>query len=306
VAPLSAAASASPNTARYHGDLAYALARLSRWDTAAVEYASAARLQPANPWYDVGLAAVRAELGQWEQAKANLQAAVALDSSIIDRRVVAAAIECMEQGGFGPELVVWLRIATARYPDDPAPWFRLATLLRQTDSTEGLAAIRRYRALAPDQLAGAALYALYLLGVGQYDSALALARAAAADTALRQYAWPVFLQFGAQLFQARNFDLASQVLAEGRGYAPAARHPQFSLFLGYANAQRLGPLYADAAQKKDCAKAHAVDSLEASVRRDFAEGKAVGDSTQINQLLGGILTQARTRIGELVNSCPKP
>lgn len=306
LAPLSAAATASQNNARYHGDLAYALAGLGRWDEAADQYATAERLQSANPWYYVGLAAVRAKQERWEEAKANYEHAVGVDSSIIDRRLVMAASDCMERGGFGTELLAWSRIGTTRYPDEPTPWLRLATLLRQSDSVAGLAAIRRFRALAPDHLLGAVLYALYLYGMGQYDSALVLARQAASDSALWPYAWPVYLRVGAHLFQARDLDRASQVLAEGRRIAPAARHAQFSLFLGYTNVQRLGPLYADAAQKKDCGEAHVVDSLATSVQRDLEEAKALGDSTRINQILVTMLPQARTRIGELLGECPKP
>ena len=304
--PLRAAASASPATARYHGDLGYALAGVARWDDAASEYETAARLQDANPWYDVGLAAVRAKQEQWEQAKQSYERAVALDSSIIDRRLVTAVSDCLDRGGFEPELIAWSRIAAARYPDDPTPWLRLATLLRRTDSTAGLAAIRRFRALAPGHLLGAALYANYLLGLGQDDSSLALAGEAADDSTLWPYAWPVYLQVGAHQFQSRDFAGAALTLEEGRRYAPAARHAQFSFFLGYANAQRLGPMYADAAQKKDCAEGHVVDSLETSVRHDLEEGKAVGDSTQINQILGTVLAQARTRINEMLTYCRKP
>jgi tetratricopeptide (TPR) repeat protein len=306
LAPLRGAVTASPNNARYHGDLGYALAGLGRWEESADAYGAAARLQSTNPWYYVGLAAVRAKQEQWQQAKANYERAVGLDSSIIDRRLVLAVSDCMERGGFDPELIAWSRIETMRYPDDPAPWLRLATLLRQSDSAEGLAAIRHFRTLAPDHLLGAALYALYLIGLGRYDSSLALARQATADSVLWRLAWPVYLRAGAQLLQARDLDQASRVLEEGRGFAPAARHAQFSLFLGYANVQRLGPLYADAARTRDCAKGHVVDSLETSARHDLEEGKAVADTTQINQILGTVLTQARARIDELLSRCPKP
>jgi len=306
LAPLRAAVAASGGTARYHGDLGYALAGLGRWDDAAAEYDSAAQLQGTNPWYFVGLAAVRAEQGQWPQAKAGYERAVALDSSIIDRRLVAAVSDCLNRGAFVPDLIAWSRVATVRYPDDPAPWLRLASLLRTTDSTEGLAAIRRFRALAPGHLVGAAVYANYLLGLGQYDSSLALAGEAADDSTLWPYAWPVYLQVGAQEFRARDFARAALTLDEGRRYAPADRHAQFSLFLGYANVQRLGPLYAEAAQKKDCAEGHVVDSLETSIRRDLEEGKAVGDSVRINQIVGTVLTQARSRINEMLAQCPKP
>ena len=306
LAPLRAAASASPNSARYRGDVGYALAGLGRWEEAATEYEAAARLQSANPWYYVGLAAVRAKQEQWQQAKSNYERAVELDSSIIDRRLLSAVSDCMERGGFSAELIAWSRIAAARYPDDPAPWLRLAVLLRQRDSTEGLAAIRRFRVLAPSHLIGAALYANYLLGLGQDDSSFALAEEAADDSTLWSYVWPVYLQVGAHLFRARDYPRAALVLEEGRRYAPAARRAQFSLFLGYVDVQRLGPMYADAARKTDCAEAHVVDSLETSVRRDLEEGKAVGDSTQINQILGGVLVQARARIDELLGRCRKP
>ena len=303
---LRAAVTASPTSARYHGDLAFALAGAGRMDDAADEYAAAARLQPGNPWYDVGLAAVRARQTLWPQAKAGYDAAVRADSSIIDRRLVTAVSDCLDEGGFVPELTTWSRMAAVRFPDDPMPWLRLATLLRRSDSAAGLAAARRYRALAPSERLGAALYANYLLGLGEDDSALVLAREAAADTALWPYAWPVYLQVGGRLFQANALTQASQVLAQGRGLAPATRRAQFSLFLGYTNVQRLGPMYADAAQHKDCAKAHVVDSLEVSVRHDLAEGMAAGDSARINQIMTTLLPQARTRINELLAQCPKP
>jgi len=304
--PLQAAAAANPNSARYHGDLGYALAGLGRWEESAHEYAAATRLQPSNPWYYVGLASASARLERWQQAGANYEAAAGLDSGVIDHRFVDAVSDCMARGRFVDELLTWSRIASARYPDDPAPWLKLATLLRHSDSAEGLGAIRHFRALAPDQRVGAALYANYLLGLEQYDSSLALARQAVADSTLWFYVWPVYLRAGGHLFQARDFGQASQVLSEGRAYAPAARRAQFSLFLGFTNVQRLGPLYADAARKKDCAEAHAVDTLETLVRHDLEEGKAVGDSIQINQIFTTVLTQARTRIGELLAQCPKP
>ena len=304
--PLQAAAHARADNARYHGDLGYALAGLGRWDEAATEYETAARLQADNPWYDVGLGAVRARQERWPEARTAYERAVALDSSVIDRRIVAAVTDCMDRGRFDDGLITWARLATVRYPNDPAPWLRLALLLRQRDSVQGMEAARRFRALAPDHLSGAALFASYLVGAGQYDSSLALAGEAAEDSTLWPLVWPIYLKVGAHLFQARDFERASAVLEQGRRFAPDARQAQFSLFLGYANVQRLGPLYADAARKQDCGEAHAVDSLEVSVRHDLEAGKAVGDSTQINQILTGVLTQARTRIDEMLNKCRKP
>ncbi len=304
LAPLRAATMLNQNSARYHGDLGYALAGLGRWDDAATEYATAARLQSSNPWYYVGLASVRANQEHWQQAAANFALAVGTDSSIIDRSLITVASYCLERGGFESDLLDWSRIAVARFPDEPTPHLRLATLLRSRgDTAGGLAEIRKFRQMQPDDRLGAAVYALYLFDQGQYDSSVALARRAGSDTALRSYAWPVYLRVGAHYLQAKDLEKASQVLEEGRAMAPSGRHPQFSLYLGYANVQRLAPLYQDAAAKKDCGKARLIDSLVTSVDRDMHESMALGDSAQMNQIIGTVLPQYRTRTREILDQC---
>ena len=83
--------------------------------------------------------------------------------------------------------------------------------------------------------------------------------------------------------------------------APSGRHPQFSLYLGYANVQRLAPLYQDAAAKKDCGKARLIDSLVTSVDRDMHESMALGDSAQQIQSLVMLLekdTPAAMKLAE--------
>lgn len=302
--PLRAAAMVSQNNARYHGDLAYALAGLGRWEDAATEYAAAVRLQAANPWYYVGLAAVRANQEHWQQAGANFALALGIDSAIFEPSLIAVATYCFERGGFDTELLEWSRLATQKFPDEPTPWLRLATLLRaRGDTAGGLAAIQKFRTLQPDDRLGAAVYALYLYDQGKMDSAVALARRAATDTMLRSYAWPVYLRVGAHLLQAKDLEKASQVLEEGRNIAPEGRRKQFSLYLGYSNVQRLAPLYTDAAQKKDCREARLVDSLITTVDRDMHESIALGDSAQMTQIITTVLPQFRSRVGEILNGC---
>jgi len=302
--PLRAAVTVNQNSARYRGDLAYALAGLRQFEQAGTEYAAAARLQAANPWYFVGLGVVRANQERWTEAGAAFELAKVADSTILNPGLIAAASYVFERGGAETQLYDWSLAATRRFPDDPAPWLRLATLLRaRGDTAQGLVAIRRYRALQPEDRLGAAVYALYLYDVGQLDSAVALAGRAAADTALRSYAWPVYLRVGARLLQAKDLERAARVLEEGRGIAPAQRRPQFSLYLGYSNVQRLAPLYTDAVQKKDCREARLVDSLVTSVDHDMHESIAVGDSAQISQILTVALPQFRTRVADLLAQC---
>jgi tetratricopeptide (TPR) repeat protein len=302
--PLRAAVLVNQNSARYHGDLAYALAGVGQLEDAATEYATSVRLQAANPWYYVGLAVVRANQERWQQAAANFALALTTDSSILDPRLVVAASYCFERGGFDSELFDWSVVASQKFPNEPAPWLRLATIYRQKDDTaHGLAAIRQFRALAPDDRLGAAVYALYLYDQGQMDSAITLASRAAADSSLRNYAWPVYLRVGARLLQAKNLDRASQVLEQGRAIAPPGRHAQFSLYLGYANVQRLAPLYTVAAQNKNCQDAKMVDSLTTTVDHDLNESVALGDSAQINQIRTTVLPQIRSRLSPLLETC---
>jgi tetratricopeptide (TPR) repeat protein len=301
--PLRAAVLLNQNSARYHGDLAYALAGLQRWEDAGTEYATAIRLQGANPWYYVGLAAVRASQERWPEAGANFSLAMATDSSILDPSLVAAASFVYERGGNEAQLFEWSRLSTQRFPNDAAPWLRYATLLRSRgDTAQGLAAIRRFHSLQPDDHLGAAVYSLYLYDIGQNDSAVAFARHAAADSSLREYASAVYLRVGARLLQAKQYELAAQVLNEGRAISSPASHARYSFYIAHSNIQRLAPLYSDAVQKKDCPAGRRVDSLLVSVEHDFRESAAL-DSAQTNQLLTTVLPQFRTRLDEFLGTC---
>jgi len=301
---LRAAVTVGPNTARYHGDLAYAYAGLQRWDEAGTEYATAIRLQGANPWYYVGLGAVRAAQGRWAEAGANFALAKATDSTILDPKVIGAASFVFERDGNEQQLFEWSQAGTRLFPNDPGPWLRVATLLRSRgDTGQGLVAIRRFHTLQPDDHLGQAVFALYLYDIGQNDSAVAFAHAAAADSAMHQYASMVFLRVGARMLQAKQYDRAAQVLDEGRGITPAGlNRMRYTHYLGLANLMRIPTIYNDATQKKDCAEGRMADSLLTSVDQDI-RATAQLDSAQAAQILTTYVPQLRQRIDAFKTTC---
>lgn len=301
--PLQAAATVSKDVARYHGDLAYALASLGRMDDAANEYLAAVRLQAANPWYYVGLAIVRSNQERWQEAAANFTLAYATDSTILNPQLVTAASLASERAGDEPGLFEWAQRGTVKFPDLPGPWLRLATLLRsRSDTVRGLAAARRYHALRPNDRLGDAVLALYLIDVGQNDTAADLAIEAGKDTAYRQYAAPILLRLGATWLSNRQYDPAARALSEGLAIAPPNLHPRFVFYLSYANLQRLVPMYTAAVPKHDCDAAHVVDSLLTQVDHGFHESVAQ-DSAQVTHILNDILPNIHTRVGEFVQQC---
>jgi tetratricopeptide (TPR) repeat protein len=301
---LRAAVTVGPNNARYHGDLAYVYAGLQRWDDAGTEYATAIRLQGANPWYYVGLGAVRSAQERWAEAGANFALAKATDSTILDPALIAAASYVYERDGNEQQLFDWSQAGTRLFPNDAGPWLRVATLLRSRgDTGQGLAAIRRYHTLQPEDPLGQAVFALYLYDIGQNDSAVALAHEAARDSAMHQYASMVFLRVGARMLQAKNYDRAAQVLDEGRQITPAGLNRlRYTHYLGLANLMRIPTLYNDASQRKDCTQVHVLDSLLTSVNDDIS-ATAQLDSAQAAQILTTYVPQLRQRIDAFKGTC---
>lgn len=301
--PLQAAATVGKDVARYHGDLAFTLASLGRLDDAANEYLAAVRLQASNPWYYVGVAVVRSNQARWQEASANFTLAYATDSTIVSPLFIAAASTASEQAGDEPGLFEWAQRGTSKFPDAPAPWLRLASLLRsRADTARGLAAARRYHSLKPNDRLGDAVLALYLIDVGQNDSAADLAIEAGRDTAYRQYAAPILLRLGATWLSNQQYNPAARALSEGLAISPPPLHQRFVFYLSYANLQRLVPMFQAAVPKHDCGAGHVVDSLLTQVDHGFHETVAQ-DSAQVTHILTDILPNIHARVGEFVQQC---
>jgi tetratricopeptide (TPR) repeat protein len=295
---------ASPNSARNHGDLAFSLACRQRLDDAATEYATAVRLQSANPWYYVGLAGVRSVQQRWMEAAANYSLAMAADSSILYPDLLDSATVTFEHAGNADEFLAWSRLGTQKFPDVAMPWLRLSMALRRRGDTtqDGLTAIRHFHALDPNSRLGDAILSLYLSDAGNNDSALAFATLASADTTLREYASLVYLRVGARLLQTREFEHAARVLFDGRSLASPGNHARYSLYLAHANIQRAVPLFQDAVSKRNCDEGRTVDSLLTSVDHDLHESMAL-DSVQSTHILNDILPQFKSKVDEFRGTC---
>ena len=301
---LRGAVSANQSSARNHGDLAFSLACRQRLDDAATEYATAIRLQSANPWYYVGLAALRGTQERWTEAAANYMLAFSVDSTILYPDLVHAGITAFTHTGNADQVLAWARVGTQRSPGDAMPWLRLALTLRQRGENmqEGMDAIRHYHALQSDNKMGDAVFSLYLSDAGQNDSALALASAALGDTTLREYVSVVYLRVGAHLVQAKQYEQAAAALNTGRNLAVPGSHARFSLYLGIANLQRAVPLYNDAIEKKNCDEGKAVDSILATVDRDLHESMSL-DSALVTHILTDMLPGFRQKASDFKNNC---
>ncbi len=304
LAPLHAAAVVNRNSARYHGDLGYALAETGRFDDAATEFQTAIRLQSANPWYYVELGLIRLNQERWTESSANFELAYATDSTIVSPLLVAAASRAAEKAADENALFQWSQRGTARFPDDPLPWLRLATLLRSRgDTVKGLDAIRHFRSLDRQDRLGAAVYALYLYDRAQYDSAVIMARQAVADSSLHQYASAVFLRAGAHWVNAKQYDSAATVLEEGRAITPPGlNRMRYTFYLGLADLMRIPTIYSAAVQAKDCSRATLLDSLLASVQSNITEAAQL-DSAQSARILTSYVPSLRQRLDDFKESC---
>ena len=299
-----AAVASSPNSARNHGDLAFSLVCRQRLDDAATEYATALRLQSANPWYYVGLAAVRSMQQRYTEAAANYTLALATDSTILFPQLLDSATASFQSAGNADELFNWSKIGTEKFPNDAASWLRVAMMLRRRGDTgpEGLNAIRHFHALQPDNRLGDAIFSLYLSDGGQNDSALAYASLASADSALREYASLVYLRVGAHMLQSRDFERAARVLNDGRNMATPGNHARYSLYLAHANIQRAVPLFQDAVAKKNCTEGNTVDSILTTVDHDLHESISL-DSVQSQHIIDSILPQFKSRVADFKGTC---
>jgi Tfp pilus assembly protein PilF len=311
---LAAAVRANPNNALYHGDLAAAQIGVQSADDASLELVRARQLQPQNQWYTVALAAVKAMRQQFSDASLNLDVAVAADSAIADSAVAEAGVAWAWRGRRNPQAQAWAELATQRWPSTAEPWLRLASLYRpQHDTARGMAAIRRYVTLRPEDPAGQYLHAVYLYDVGSYDSATTLAAQAAQDSASRETAAVILFNIGARSFQASqdtaaearaqqgaHLDLAIRALSAVQPVASPDLGPRVGLFLGYAQLMKVALLDHEAEANRSCPSAQALDTLLTRASDNLRAGVSL-DSARVSGVLTGTIPQYRDRAQALVN-----
>jgi len=300
----------APTNPLYQGEMAYALLRAGRLDEAATAYTRAYQMLQTNAWYLVGLAAVNAAQRQWADAAGTIQLAAQTDSSVLVAPVPSLAAGWFEQAGDRNGALAWSRLSVRRDSNDAAGWQRIATYLRARNDTtpEGPAAVKRFRALRPDDRLGIALEADLLFSAGNADSALALMAVAAQDTAYHEFAAQMYLQAGRNLFQRHDNDGALRVLSLGMPYATAEQLPAFRNIIGRTQLLQLNASLNALENNRSCAAARSADSLVVLTEQNLRAGISF-DSVRTMSMLENILTPYKTNAANAVRNCsdaPRP
>jgi tetratricopeptide (TPR) repeat protein len=302
---------ANTNSALYHGDMAAIQIALQSVDDASLELVRARQIQPQNQWYTVALGAVKALRQQYSDASLNLDVAVSADSAIVDSVVAEAGVAWSWRGRRTAQAQAWAMIATQRWPGTAEPWLRLATIYRQQrDTAHGMPAIQHYYTLRPADHVGQLLYAFYLYDTGRNDSALAMATAAAEDSAQRDRAAEVMYGVGARSLQLAStdtvrahqmghVDTALIALSRAKAGSTDELRPRIQLVLGYAQLTRVAVLDQQAEHDRACAPAMVLDSLVTQASENLRAGLPL-DSIRVAPILDATIPQYRTRVTALV------
>ena len=303
-ASLQAVIIRAPGNALYVGDMAYAQARLGALEEAGDNFARAFQLQQQNAWYIAGVAAARGGYRQFADAAGTIALAAQTDSAVVTGPIATAAAVWFEQAGDRTSALVWARLGAERQPDEPGNWLRIASYLRSRQDTtpEGMAAIRRYRSMRPDDKLGAALYADYLYNFGPRDSAFAMMALAAQDTTYQEFAAQMYLQAGRDQVQRRQADSAMVLLNAGRRWANPEQQSALANLLGRAQLMKVNSSLEQYTESNLCAPARLADSLITESEKNLRAGIAF-DSARTQSFLENIIPPTKQNAQAAVRAC---
>ena len=243
---------------------------------------------------------VFAMLNRLGDAAGDLAHVAQLDSTKVDSALVYRIYNTYKAAHDTTNQLAWGDTAMRRFPTQATYFYEMGTLRwAKGDSAGGIAAIRGYVQLRPDEGRGHLVLAFDLSAMGQNDSALAHARLAGqADSLLRPSAAGIIFRAGALKLQAQDLPGAVELLQLAKDWATgssAARiAPAIAYYLGLGQYQLV--LAADSAAAAAstpaqaparCEAAHRVSSLIDQVEANVtAGGRTNPDQAQ------QILTQA--------------
>jgi protein O-mannosyl-transferase len=215
----------APRSALAHSSLGLATYRLARWPDAAREFATAARLAPADPWSFYYLGASLRRSGSVEPAEQALRAALGRGMRYAPARLELG--ETLEQAGRLEEAERECRAALAldsSLVEAHAALGRVLYAERRFDGAER--AYRAALALRPeDARTRTNLGGLYM-AQGRWDEAIAeLERARAADPGLAE----AHFNLGSALFARRRLAEAEAALRAGLALEPGAADERLAL-----------------------------------------------------------------------------
>ncbi|MGD0485543.1 MAG: hypothetical protein ABSB58_12965 [Gemmatimonadales bacterium] len=182
-------------------------------------------------------------MSRFGEAGADLAHVAQLDSTKVDSALVFRIWSNFKRASDTTNLLAWGDTATRRFPTQPSYWYELSTLRwAKADSAGGLAAIRSYVRLLPNEGRGHLVLAFDLSAMGQGDSALVHARLAGeADSLLRPAAAGIIFRAGALKLQAQDLPGAIELLQLAKDWAtgPSAARiaPSIAYYLGLGQYQ---------------------------------------------------------------------
>ena len=292
----------------YQGDFAYTLARKGDFENAGNIFTRAYQLQQQNAWFVVAIAAARAGHEQWSDAAGTIQLAAQTDSSVMDLAVVTNAVTWFQRANDRGGAMLYAHKAALLGSHEPVVELLNSQYLyaRGDSSGEGVAAIRRYIAVRPDDPQGQALFAVYLVNAGQVDSALTLSAASASrDSAYWDTAARIHLYAGRERLQRRDPEGAIRYLTTAKNWAADSLKPTFANLTGRAQLMQANTRLQAFTDPPACTAAHGVDSLVTDAERNLRAGMA-SDSARVASLLENIVPALKNNAANAVRSCREP
>lgn len=198
--------------------------------------------RPASPGDTAvagAIAAAVAAANRYKEAGGAMGQAAALDSTKIDSTFIGRAVAFYDAAGDTAGSFTWRRICTEKTPTDADCWFRYgSTLAERHDTTGAIDAMRHVVELRPEGGRGQIALATYFYGLAQQDSALAYAEAAVtADSAWRPQAASIFVHFGFQAFQAKDYPKTIELLGQAQPWAEGQTQVTIAYLIGNSQFQ---------------------------------------------------------------------
>jgi tetratricopeptide (TPR) repeat protein len=248
---------------------------------------------------------------RFAEAATTLQQVGEIDSSSIDSAFVFRITNYFREAGDSAGWYRWSQAGTRRFPQQANYWFDVANLaMAQADTNTSVAAGFGYLRLRPDDGRGHLLVARPLLARGQTDTALAHARLAGADSALRPFAGLLYLTAGINAARDTAWALVEERLELAAGWIPVqqmrTQHVLASYFAGVAKFQ-IGMRADNEAQNARSCDAALLSLRKMGEAEPLIIAGAAQDRQQANQLLQAIGT-FRQRAEQFMRQyrCPPP
>jgi tetratricopeptide (TPR) repeat protein len=240
--------------------------------------------------------------GRWAGAADALEHVAEIDSMLIDSSFANRITNYLRQVPDSARLFTWLQVITYRHPLQAPYWFALGELAFARGDTAGaVRAADEYVKLRPTDARGHLAAARYELAGGVSDSALAHLEQAVADSAMRPFAAPLYLQLGLAAYRDSNWTVAEERLGRAREYAQGRAVVPAAFFLGLSQVQLGVRADNDAQTGSNCEAARRSQTLFTNAEQNIIAG-AAQNRDAANQLLSQVIPAYKQRSDALIRN----